>query len=220
MKKNLKNSLMAGAAALAIAGASFGGTMAYYSAISDTVENEISVLAGEQDEQNGVMVVEAAWDALIEADADYAKDMQPGVTKTKDPAIESKVDYSAYVVASVTVPRVLAEVDGAEGNYDLVSYEADTTNWTLIEDATQVVEPTADAAGSSTYYYYLNDALAAGETTEPIFDEFTVTDFSKLDTKCEASIDVYGMAIQTQGYENAEGAATQILTDKGVLTQG
>lgn len=105
-------------------------------------------------------------------DADNAVDMYPGETVEKDPQVKNIGANPAYIRVKVVNPENVT-----------VAYNGMSEKW-------------VEKGG----YYYYNEAVASGATTEKVFKSFT------LDTKTEngtdlaaQSIKVSAEAVQSQG---------------------
>lgn len=206
ISNKIKAGIVAGALALSVLGA-----YAYFSAITEVKNNEFSIVAGEKDKNVTGAIVETEWDREVAADPNYAKELQPGETITKDPAVKNVTEYDAWVFVTVKVPALNArkESDVEDKVYDAVVPEFKDDGhggkWKLIKSTVST-----SAGTDSEYTYGYTDIVESGATTETLFDTFTVQDFTKVDSALEDSIDISGKMIQSVGYEDLDSAATAL----------
>lgn len=107
-------------------------------------------------------------------DADKATDMYPGETVVKDPQVKNTGKNPVYVRITVTDPE---DVD--------VTYNELSEKWVKHTDG----------------YYYYNEAVAPGATTEKLFKSFTLSTETENATAENAAqhILVSAEAVQSQG---------------------
>lgn len=203
------------AALLSIGG--IAGAYAYFSGHSNMVVNEFSLVAGEKDQDQGVVIVEPEWDRNLHDDPQYTTDLMPGAEKVKDPYVESKVDYPSWILVKVEVPYAFASVtdDKAMQKMELVNYDI-CSGWVQLGDEEITVEPVDHRDGNYTigkitrYYYYDSALESKHRTSSPVFTKFTIPDFTKVPANYRTSIDVTAYSIQTEGRVNALEAAQEI----------
>lgn len=216
MKMNKKaKSVILAVAAMSLAAV---GALAAFTGVTENKANTFSVVAGQDGQVTGT-IVEAAWDAAKAADANYAMNLQPNATVTKDPLIQSSADYEAWAFMTVKVPTVNSITKAEKKRHPYMSAIAHnavtfTTNtgWTLIK------ENASDVVGKpSEYVYGYNTKLAVagnpGDATTTLFDTITVPDFVYSDgvgVDSEANIDITGQMIQTEGYATLKDAASAL----------
>lgn len=186
--------LLLGGCAAALAA---GGTLAYLTA-SDSAINEFSITEGLKD---NIEVIEPSWDP------EDAKDMIPTETVAKDPQLVNDSTVDAYAIMQISVPHknvITASEDGTlqqAASLDLFTYQSNPAweelgSGTLSEDGTKMIH---------TYLY--SGILAAGETTESVFDEVSL--INVIDGQIDGmdlTIDVDGFAIQAEGFSSAADA--------------
>lgn len=209
------------AAVVAAALLSVGGVAAayaYFSGHSNVVINEFSLVQGEKDQDQGVVIVEPKWDEHLQDDPKYATDLMPGAEKEKDPYVESKVDYPSWILVKVEMPYAYASLteDKAMAKMELAEYDL-CSGWTQLGDEEITVEPTDNGDGTYTIgkkvrYYYYNSVLEGHQRTgSPIFKNFRIPDFTKIPEGYRTSIDITAYNIQTEGRTTALDGATEIL---------
>lgn len=135
------------------------------------------------------------------------EDILPGSVLAKDPTVENTGQYSQWVRVSVTVSNA-ANWKTVLGTTPVSSImNIDTANWTSAGDA---VENTAD--DTITYTYYLNSALAAGDTAT-LFTEVTIPsslNVNQMVSLKEFTITIAADAIQS---ENTGDSAAYAFTN-------
>lgn len=195
MNKKIKVTMLTAALAMSV----IGGAYSYYSGTAKQVQNNFNIVAGQVNQiDNAGTVQEPNWNA------NNAKDLQPGQTVSKDPALQSNVAYESWAFATVEIPTITAQKNGdkADKVYDAVIPNFDITNWTLIKSS---VSKTAGT--NSVYVYGFKKKLPARGTTGTLFTNFTVQDFTKVATALSDSIDISGTFIQTTGNATLDAAA-------------
>lgn len=194
LSRKVKGGLVIGALSFGV----IGGAFAYYSGTAETTSNTFNIVAGESNQTDAGTVQETGWNP------ENAKDLQPGQTVTKDPSFTSNVDYEAWVFLKVEIPTISARMEGDSEDkvYDSVILNGiDAGKWTKINETVSTT-----VGENSIYIYGYNEKLAARETTDALFESFTIPDFIK-STALTDSIDVSGSMIQTTGYDTVESAA-------------
>ncbi len=105
----------------------------------------------------------------------------PGSAVTKIVEVENTGSSEAWVRVSVEKAIELAEGKEGEADTSLLALDIDTENWTEKDG-----------------WYYYNSALAAGETTEPLFT--TVSFAESMDNLYGSStitVDIFAQGVQT-----------------------
>lgn len=138
------------------------------------VGGSLAYFTAEDNAQNDFTVGNVAID-LVEPkwDADNAKDMYPGQEVAKDPQVTNTGANPAYIRVKITNP------EGVKVTYNKMS-----AKW---------VEKDG--------YYYYNQAVAPGATTEAVFQSFTLsteTENATAENKAQ-NIKVAAEAVQSQG---------------------
>lgn len=195
MNKKIKVTMLTAALAMSV----IGGAYSYYSGTAKQVQNNFNIVAGQANQENTAGTVkEEHWDPA------NAKDLQPGQTVSKDPALQSNVAYESWAFATVEIPTITAQKNGdtTDKVYDAVIPNFDTTNWTLIKSSVS-----QNAGTNSVYIYGFKKKLPAGDKTGTLFTNFTVQDFTKVATPLSDSIDISGTFIQTTGNATLDAAA-------------
>ena len=169
-KKILSICLVAVIAAMAIAGAS----LAYFTA-EDSAENAFTV------GNVAIDLTEPNWDETGKVEAE---DVYPGEPLAKDPTVTNTGKNPCFVRISVSNLDQFAEkFDGA-----MITYRTDYVenalgeNWTLHTDG----------------YFYYTEVLAAGKTTEALFDQIVIP-FALTNNEKTLPIEVTAYAVQAQG---------------------
>lgn len=124
-------------------------TLAYFTH-EDTATNvitagniEIDLLEWAIDEESGERIP-----------YDDVYDVMPGTDVSKIVEVKNTGDNAAWIRISVSKALLLADGVDIEADLSLVTYDLNTDKWTEKDG-----------------YYYYNEALEAGETTEPLFTE-------------------------------------------------
>ncbi len=188
-----------GAAAAAAAAIGTTGMFAYFTD-EDSKANDLSVSP-----DLDIEVVEPSW---VEEDA---RDMEPGQTVPKDPAVRNKsASAEGWVFLEVHVP--MAEVvvyDPAAGTVsdasakELFSYEADLSRWYLLKS----FEALEGGVRTKVYRYAWPDVLKPGETTDPVFSEITLANLVNDQGQAgEHVVTAVGRGIQSYGFSTPEEA--------------
>lgn len=170
-----------------------GGVMAYLTS-TDAAENNFSLA-----EKIEIDIVEPNW---VEADAAA---MLPTMTVAKDPAITNISDVEGWIAMKVEVPTMNVKLadESSPSSHELVTYSVND-GWTETGAASY------DATTNMTTHTYLySDALAAGSTSKALFDNITLINLADGQIAADnlnQSLNVYGYAIQTHGFDNV-GAA-------------
>lgn len=199
--KNKTKAILCTAAIAGVVGVS--GIFAYLTD-TDTASNKFVV------GQVKIELQEPTWDAGEDANnndiPDYAENIVPNATITKDPQVKNVGKNDAYIYLKVIVPAksvVTASSDGTLINNgvaqdtQLFTY---TTNakWTEIASkrATNTNETTGEVE-SYTYVYYYNEKVAPNATTDTLFDSVTFANvIEKQIDSSEHQIDIEAYAIQ------------------------
>lgn len=191
-----KKKIAAGLAAAMLIG---GGVFAYF---QDTAVKTNTITIGGVD----IELKEEKWDE--EEPLGGHEDLVPNQSVNKDPKVTNTGKSDAYVYLEVSIPKAnIAIVDDAgnklpAASRELFSYTANT-GWTLLK--------TVDGENSVTYVYGYNDVLAAGQSTNTLFDTVTlanITEDTTLDRNQE--IPVTAKAIQAEGTGTMQEAYAKI----------
>lgn len=189
-----KKKLMTTLGALSLAATvSIGGTVAYLTD-QDSADNKFTVGKVEVD------LEEPNWDE------DEHQDLQAGESVEKDPQITNTGINDAYVYLEVQVPMetvITASTDGTRENggaavkQELFTF-APNANWTQISKT--------EAGNHMVYVYSYDKVLAAGETTNTLFDTMTFANIieGQIDEN-EYIIPVEAFAIQTANTGDGSG---------------
>lgn len=128
-----------------------GGTLAYYS----TEDKATNVIVAGNIQINLIenMIPKEGGEPVVFVDQDG---IQPGETVSKIVQVGNNGKKGAYVRIAVETVINLENgtEEGAKGDPSLVGFNIDTENWTEKDG-----------------FYYYNEVLSAGETTEPLFTE-------------------------------------------------
>jgi len=165
---------------------------------------------------------------LVEPDWDPEKgqDLEPGDVIPKDPAIVNVGKNDAYMMIKVEGMNAMTAI-GFEAVYD-------NENWVLVDATGKAITVGTDALVDG--YYVYDGIVAAGEATEPLFEEVEYTigatgaDFKtytiegKLNLQCDG-VDHYeiwkdGAKMELEGRENSfdsyDKAADYIVAEDGL----
>lgn len=165
-----------------------GGTMAYLSSVTDTLENKFT-----PGEDVKVKIVEPSWD-------ESKARITPGAVFDKDPTvIVEKQTEACYVRVKVVIPNKLAGI--MEPLVISDKFTLDTTRTVVTNDKT-------------TYYYNYNEIVDADGTDinlPALFTKVTIKKSAKYEeykdfTTADLHIDVTGQAVQSAGFANANAA--------------
>lgn len=171
MKKKL---LVAALAVIMVVTAIAGASLAY---LTDEEEATNEFTVGNVD----IELTEPNWDATGKAEAE---DVYPGEPLAKDPTVENVGKNPCFLRISVSaLDQFAAAYDGA-----MITYRTDYVdgklgeNWVLHTDG----------------YFYYTKVLAAGETTDALFDQIVIP-FELTNNESTAPIVVNAYAVQAQG---------------------
>ena len=191
-----------GKAGLAVAAAAAIGSPGMFSYFSDesTAENRLSVSPDLE-----IRVVEPSW---VEEDA---RSMKPGQTVPKDPAVLNRSASAAgWVFLDILVP--MAEVvvfDQATGTVsdalakELFSYVPVEGKWYLLKS----FETLENGVRTKVRRYAWPDALAPGETTDPVFTEITLANLvNDQEQAGRHVVGAVGRGVQAYGFATPEEA--------------
>lgn len=200
----MKNKTKAILGTVAVAGViGISGVIAYLTD-TDTASNQFTV------GQVKIDLQEPNWDAATDENGnkipDYAENIVPNATITKDPQVKNVGSNDAYIYLKVTVPAKSVITAGADGTLinegrpqdtQLFTYTA-KANWTEITSQRKTNTNEAGETESYTYVYYYNEKVAPNATTETLFD--TVTFANVIEEQIDLSnhqIDIDAYAIQS-----------------------
>lgn len=170
MKKKILSLCMVGA----LAATAVGGTLAYF---TDEKEATNTFTVGNVK----IELTEPNWDASGSEDA---PEVYPGEALKKDPTVKNIGANPCFVRISVTGWDSLAPAGDITYRTDYVA-DALGTDW---------VENEADG------YFYYSKVLAAGETTDALFDQIVIpTDLENGDGTTKYDLVVKAEAVQAQG---------------------
>ena len=168
-KKILSICLVAVIAVMAIAGAS----LAYFTA-EDSAENVFTV------GNVAIDLTEPKWDATGKEEAE---DVYPGEPLAKDPTVTNTGKNPCFVRISVSnLDQFVVEYDAMITSRTDYVENALGENWKRHTDG----------------YFYYTKVLAAGETTDALFDQIVIP-FALTNNEETKSIDVTAYAVQAQG---------------------
>ena len=170
-----------------------GGAFAYFSGTAEQKKNNYSVVKGGQ--EGPIEVIEPKWDPTdsnSDGIPDKAEDVEPGQLVSKDPQIHSKCEYDGWVVVKVSVPTISAELNGTTGVYDTFDLiGVDTTNFKLLKSTVST-----DASKKSVYYYGYKKILPAGQTSEELFKQLKMKEFTLISAAQKNSVDLDAAIVQ------------------------
>lgn len=165
-----------------------GGTMAYLSSETNTLENKFT--PGEDVE---ITLAEPSWD-------ESKAKITPGSSIDKDPTVTVKKETEAcYVRLKVVIPKKLSGIMEA---LEINSKFTLDTSRTVVE------------ADSTTYYYNFNDIVDADATDielPALFTKVAIKKSAKYEeykdfTAVDLHIDVTGQAVQAENFTDANAA--------------
>lgn len=200
---------------LALRGLHYG--YAYFSAVSETRINQISIAKGEQDQEGGLVIVEPKWDLAKEADENFAMDMQPGETAIKDPRVESKINYPCWVFVEVSVSEGLGTLEKEDNPYAYVDFVGDGTAYTYafeaivpeINQGDWKLYQRSQEKNLVSYIYGCETPLEAHGRTSPVFESITVPAFKQFEGG-ENYIFIRAKGVQTEGCLTLDDAAKKL----------
>ena len=150
-----------------------GATLAYYTD-EDDATNTFTVGNVQID------LTEPNWDANGSKDAPQ---VYPGEALAKDPTVTNNGANPCFV-------RIKVEGLGILGNAGMITYRTDYVEGALGTDWVKHTDG----------YYYYTKVLAAGATTDALFDQIVIpTGLTNGDGTTEYDIDVTAYAVQAQG---------------------
>ncbi len=183
------------------------GVMAYLTD-TDTARNQLTV------GQVKIDLQEPLWDAATDTNnndiPDYAENLAPNATVTKDPQVKNTGKNNAYIYLKVTVPAkevITANENGTLANNgvatatQLFTYElASNSKWKeIVSERKTNVNSATNKVESYTYVYYYNEAVAPNATTDKLFTEVKyVNVIEGQNDNATANIDIEAYAIQSE----------------------
>lgn len=181
--KKAKNALLLALCAVLLVGATIAGTVAYLTSTTTEVKNTFT--AG-----NVTITLDEApvdlYGEVVTGDRRTANEYKliPGHSYTKDPTIHVAADSEdCWVFAKL--------VNGLGTNATIT---IDEEKWTQMT--------TTD--GSVVYAY--NTKMSAGQSTDPLFSQFTFAENANPEPCKDASITIIGYAVQADGFDTAADA--------------
>lgn len=198
-KQKMKKSKLAMLALCGIltCGGAVGGAYALYSGITDTTENQFTVLAGklnETDDEKVGVIEEDQWNP------ENAKELMPNQEIPKNPRFISSAEYEAWCIMKVAVPTETMKLGGEStaNVYDMVTLEGlDQTNWTLLKSMK------SDEDGKDSFYFYgYNESLKKGDETTELFTAIKVPNISELTSNVTDTVGVSVYTVQKEGYDS------------------
>lgn len=185
-----------------------GGAYAYFTNVSQRVDNNFTFVTGGGPEDVGE-VKEPGWEEIPEDDK---KNLQPNATLVKDPQFMSNSDYPSYVYLEVTLPTATqADEDNSNIIIGQIQPDGDIQDVTATKGTELVILNTDESNnkwtrlgkkeedGKVTYLYGYSDIVAPKATTQPVFNSFTVPNFKKYKGTTALNISVISRAIQAEG---------------------
>lgn len=174
----MKRKLLVGALILVCLSILVGGSWAYY---TQTVTAHNVITSGEI---NIELLEWADLDGTVPFPAEGKDGVLPGMSVTKRVEVKNTGDSAAYIRVRIDKAIALAEGVEAEADTALLTLSLNQTDWT------------AAAENGVTYYYY-NEPLAAGATTEPLFTDVTfAAAMGNEYQNSTATVDVTAYAVQ------------------------
>ncbi len=188
------------------------GVMAYFTD-TDNATNTITI------GKITIDLTEPLWDATV-ADKtngdknnnnipDYAENVAPNTTVTKDPQVQNTGINPAYVYLKVTIPAkevITANENGTlKNNGNAVATQLFTYNleenskWVEIEGERKTnINTETNKIESYTYVYYYNQALAPNATTDKLFTQVKYENVIEgQNDEATVNIDIVAYAIQS-----------------------
>lgn len=181
------------------------GALSYYSGTAEKKQNDFNIVAGQKNQNDAGAIQEPAQDNGGKADA--AAGLQPDQIVPKDPYIVSNVDWSAWAIMKVEVPKFTEEPNTGKPAAELLNVNVDGKQKLLRE---------LDDAEKHTVVYGYTEPLAGNNSTKPeseraktssLFDSFKITGDISLANTYTGVIRVSGTLLQTEGHTTVDGAA-------------
>lgn len=203
------------------------GISAYLTSSTEIVENTFTIGKVE------IKLEEPSWDGAEDTDNDgipnFAENIVPNQTISKDPQIKNTGENEAYVYIKVTVPVeevIVADENGTITNNEKI--ETDLFKYTINNGWKEIVSEREDILEENkvkahTYVYCYENELIKGATTPALFNK--VTFINVVDGQIAApgsyKIDVQAYAIQSKNLKEgttAEGAYQIYLNQESDLS--
>lgn len=198
---------------LAVAGVLGTSGILAYLTDNDSAKNEFTI--GKVD----IDLVEDTWDEALDNDGendadendnnipDFAENITPNQTITKDPKVKNVGINDAFVYLEVKVPFetvITAQDDGtrnAEAATELFTFEANS-GWTQLSRT--------EGTDEVTYVYCYDQKVAPNSETTTLFDSVTVANVieGEIDATTQ-DIDIKAYAIQSDNLPNGTTATPQ-----------
>lgn len=190
MEKNRKSRkiakvALAGVSLAAVSAITFGTTMAWLTATTNTKTNAFSATAGVD-----IELTEPAWDVTTNT-----HEIKPGEDVGKDPTVTNKTGSDkAYIALAITFSKENSVAGTDPKTFEQISYNdfdafadltgLDTTNWVAADENTA----NASATNKQMVYYYTGSTsdlkeLLADNSTPALFTSVTFGDATALSTK-------------------------------------
>lgn len=181
------------------------GALSYYSGTAEKKQNDFNIVAGQKDQDGAGTIQEPAQENGGKADA--AAGLQPDQIVPKDPYIVSNVDWSAWAIMKVEVPKFTEDPNTGKPAAELLNVNANGKQKLLRE---------LDDAEKHTVVYGYTEPLAGNNSTKPeadrartssLFDSFKITGDISLANTYTGVIRVSGTLLQTEGHATVDDAA-------------
>lgn len=209
--KNVKNKVVASLAVLGLVAGTFGLTAAYFTD-SDNTTNKFEIGSIETE------LHEPEWDKSVNEDGEL-ENVIPSKAYAKDPQIENVGENNAWVYLEVKIPYATVETTEEDGTVvDAEEIELFTMETVDPSMWTQLSHERGDD-GFYTYVFGYNNAIAPGETTEPLFENIrfaNLTEDQTFDTdtfeNSVLDVPVKSMAIQEEETGTMQEAYAKYVT--------
>ena len=165
-----------------------GGSLAYFTD-KDDATNTFTV------GNVSIDLTEPKWDAAGSGDA---PEVYPGEALAKDPTVTNDGANPCFV-------RISVEGLDCLGDAGMITYRTDYVTDALGTDWVKHTDG----------YYYYTKVLAAGETTDALFDQIVIpTGLENGDATTEYDVDVKAEAVQAQGAQPSWSAVQAMTVDQ------
>lgn len=155
---------------------------------------------------------EPNWESATDSDddgvPDYAENVTPNATISKDPQVKNVGKSDAYVYLKVTVPAKKVITAQSDGNLANEGQATDTQLFTytpnekwkeITTERKSNVNSETSEIESYTYVYYYNEKLTPNSTTDTLFDtvKFANVIEGQVDSTTEQQLNIDAYAIQS-----------------------